>query len=302
MKKYLLLILAILFFLFPSVSRAQIQPENQLRISPVLLNIILSPGKTYTYVITIENLQDTPVPLRASLDSLSTDEDGTFDFVAPKKSPLVDWTTISPQEILVPANDVEKVTVTVRIPDSVQLGGYYAFLFLDPVISRKQTASTVTARIGIPLLANIGVIDNTKNHTNIESFSFVRKIVETPVISTRMRITNNGLHHYPVKPALIVKPLLGEPFEVPFEEKVLFPGKGRRWEVTKTLPNLYPGYYNSSMRVSTGNGDQLFYDDYFVILPYKMAITLFFLLTIVIFISTRRKQIVAAIKIIFNKE
>ncbi len=299
MKKLFLIFSICLLFPFTSLAQAS---ESQLSVSPVLLNITLSPGKTYIYTITIKNLQNVPVPLRASLDSLSTDDDGEFDFIALKRSPLVDWTSVSPQELLIPAKGTQEVTVTVKIPNQVQLGGYYAFLFLDPVFTQKKTASTVTARIGIPLLANIGVIDTAQNNTQIESFSFTKRILDTANLSTKMRITNSGLHHYSVKPVLIVKPVFGESIELPYEEKVLFPGKGRRWEVSHALTDLVPGYYKTSMRVSTGNGNQIFYEDFFIVFPYTLVFASILFITIVLFVVIRRKRIVQAIKILLKKD
>jgi hypothetical protein len=276
--------------------------QSQIKVSPALFNISLSPGKTYTYILTVENLQNQPVPLRAVLDSLATDDDGEFDFLKNRPSPLVEWTTISPSDLLIPAQGKQEVTITVKIPSRVPFGGYYAFLFLDPVLTENQSASRVAARIGIPLLANIGVIDNANKRTQIETFEFTKNIFENSTITTKMSITNASLHHYSVKPVLFIKPLFGKEIELPYEEKILFPGKGRRWEVQHTVQGLIPGFYNATMRVSTGNGNQITSDNSFLILPYKQVLLAGVILSLMVFIIVKRNRLVKAIKILLKTD
>lgn len=299
MKKLLIILLILVSLLFTRPADAQ-SSKAQLRVSPVLLNIILSPGKLYTYDVTIENLSDQPVPLRATLDSLNIDDDSELSFINTKPSPLVAWTTISPSEILVPANGKETIRVSVQIPNKVALGGYYAFLFLDPVLSPQQTTSVVTARIGLPLLANIGVFDNSKQ-TQIETFSFSKVIYETPDITTKIRIKNMSLYHYSVKPVLFVKPLFGNQREIPYEEKILFPGKGRRWEITTAIPNLWPGFYKTELRVSTGQGNQISESGYFVLFPFVKVFASLLIIALFVFIYIKKGRFAKALKILLGR-
>ena len=299
MKKLLIILLILVSFLFARPTEAQ-SSKAQLRVSPVLLNIILSPGKLYTYDVTIENLSDQPVPLRATLDSLNTDDDSELSFTNTKPSPLVEWTTITPSEILVPANGKETITVSVQIPNKVALGGYYAFLFLDPVLTPQQSTSVVTARIGLPLLANIGVFENSKQ-TQIETFSFSKMIYETPDIATKIRIKNMSLYHYSVKPVLFVKPIFGNEREFPYEEKILFPGKGRRWEVTSKIPDLWPGFYKTELRVSTGKGNLISESGYFILFPYIKVFATILITSLIVFIWRKKRQFAKAIKILLGR-
>ena len=63
--------------------------EQTLRISPVIINVQLSPHKIYKNDITIENLTNAPMPLRATLNDFVTQgEEGGYVFTETMTNPL----------------------------------------------------------------------------------------------------------------------------------------------------------------------------------------------------------------------
>ena len=134
---------------------------QSLRVSPVIINVALSPDKTYTHEVTIENLTNAPMPLKASFnDFITTGEEGGYVFQDTKTNPLLSWSTLSESEFILSPKEKKKLQLTIHTPKQIPLGGYYGVLFFEPVIQNSQpTTTTINSKIGILMLANVGVPD-----------------------------------------------------------------------------------------------------------------------------------------------
>jgi hypothetical protein len=285
-------------------SHKALAQQQTLRVSPVIINVTLSPGKTHTHEVTIENLSNAPVPLRASLsDFMTSGEEGGYIFEETKDNPLLDWIQLDENEFIL--NPKEKKTLRMKIvtPNSIQVGGYYGVLFFEPVAQADQSAITkVNAKIGVLMLANIGIPDPNAKHAEILAFE-TEMLNSSGTVPFLLRVKNVSLNFFSAKPHLTVTPLISlgsEPKQFDLEEKTIFPGNIRRWTENTTVENLPPNIYKAQISVSSGNGQVVTAEKYIVVLPLVPAGIIAATILFVLFLIVKRKRLGKTAKAIFR--
>lgn len=272
-----------------------------LRVSPIIINVPLSPGKTYTHEVTVENITDTPLPLRASLsDFQTTGEEGGYVFAETHTNPLLSWIELSDTDMILNPKEQKTVLLTIKTPEKIPLGGYYGVLFFEVIPLTEITDTTrVIPKIGVLMLANVGVPDPNAQKAEILTYQtgFFHHTNTLPLL---LRVKNISLHYFTAKPILTISPLIPLPNsqnETHFlEEKIVFQGNTRRWEEHLTLKNVLPNMYKASLQVSTGNGQMVTKETYFVIFPVLQTSIVLFALVLILYIIKKRKRLGKAIK------
>jgi len=299
-KQLQLLILFVVTFFFVGKNAPAVYAEQQtLRVSPVIINIDLSPGKTSSHDATIENLTNSPIPLRASLnDFLTSGEEGGYIFEDSKENPLLSWITLSESNFILNPREKKKIHLVIKTPQTIPVGGYYGILFFEPVLQNTATAATqISSKIGILMLANIGIQDPNAKQTEILAFT-PSQISQDGTVPFVLRVKNIALNFFTAKPILTVSPLLSFSNSTKpqyLEEKIIFPGKVRRWTQDTTIQNLSPNIYKAHLIVSTGNGQSESQDQYFIVFPYMQVLLLLSIVIIVLFLFAKRKRLKATL-------
>lgn len=280
------------------LSPAFAQPPSQtLRISPVIITIPLSPGKTHKQEVTVENLSDQPMPLRAHFsDFEQSSEDGGYVLQETLTNPLLSWTTLDQTDLLIAPKEKKAITISIKTPRSVPVGGYFAMLFFEPVIPKTNTATLVQTRIGVLLLGSIGVPDAAAKKADILDFSFgtLQETTQAPLL---LRVRNTSLHHFTGKPIVTIEPLFGTPSKVILDDKFVFPGKVRRWEQTMAMPSS-PNIYRVKLAFSTGEGKLTYAKTHLILFPYTKTLVLLLVVGMIVFLIVKRKRIKHAIQIL----
>lgn len=278
---------------------------QSLRISPAILTITLSPGKTSSHEAIIENLTDEPLPLTANLnDFATTGEEGGYIFEQSRQNPLLQWITLSEKNFILGPKEKKKIFLTIKTPSTIQLGGYYGLLFFEPVLQNTTTPQTqISAKVGMLMLANIGVQDTKAKRANILTFSpsFISQDGTVPFL---LRVQNVALNFFTAKPILTITPLLSFPNQqkpMYLEEKIIFPGKIRRWTENNVIHDLSPNIYKAHLVVATGVDQTEVQDTYFVVFPYVNALLIIFIGLLILFLLAKRKRLGAAIKVFFSR-
>lgn len=295
-------VILIIFLFVPKINHAHAQNTNQLiRVSPLIFNINLSPGKTYDYKVTVENLTNVPLPVKAYFENFrTTDEEGGYVFENKTPNPLIKWSSVNPQDMIINARERKIINLKIQIPNQVPFGGYYGVLFFEPIIGKQTNQKTlVSAKVGTLLLANIGTL--TKPSAQILTFS-LPKISESDQLPLVLRVQNNGLNHFSAKPILKIKPIIGSGQKIFLEEKFVFPGKTRRWENQVILDQKWRGIYKADLAVSTGKGEQIYETTYFISLPLTKGILLLISVSIILFIIFKRKNLRKSISILLKNK
>lgn len=302
-KIYSIILISIVLILPSRVSAQQNPtPTEMIRISPVIFNISLSPGKTYTYQATVENLLSVPLPVDLQLhDFQTTDEEGGVAFTESRNDPLLSWITLSENTLLLPPRAKRTIRMTVSLPQRIPVGGYYGMLYFAPRLPQYANEQTlISAKVGTLLLANIGVPNSKQKKADIVDFSFTNPYFETEKISFMLRVKNTALQHFTAKPILKVTSLLGNQTSYPLVEKFVFPGKIRRWNEQVTLRTTQPGIYKATMVIATGNGEQVNTEKYFIIFPLMKFILTSIILLLILLVIFKRKQIKKALHILIK--
>ncbi len=309
MKKILVLLFSIgLIVLTSKASCAQekIKTTQLVRISPVILNISLSPGKVYVYDIKVENLLDIPLPIDAGMESFDTDEEGNYTFLengSINTSRLISWSSLDQDKFIIKPKSAETVRLTVTIPKKVPIGGYYSVLFFTPRLPvQGQYQSLVSSKVGALMLASIGVQDPFIAKARITQFSPTQIIFDDNPLYFNFRVMNESLTHFTAKPFIEIKTLGKDPYVFEPGEKIILPGKARTWKTAFQYPSSLIPIHTATLSVSTGNGNSVKKNIFFIYFPIKKAIILVGSIMVVLLVLVRRKQIIAALRIlIFDK-
>lgn len=300
MKKniYIILLTCVLLLQAPR-AWAHTNPAT-LRISPVIVDVALSPGKLYSYEVKIENLSDKPMPVHIGFDTFETDEDGqTVAGSGSSDNSLVPWLNVNQSDAIIPAQTTKTVQVTISLPKKIPLGGYYGLMFVEPIPRTASDASQVSAKVGVLFMANVGVVEKNKQIELVQSYNDKSIYSQGPVLQT-LRIKNNSLSHVTVKPRLEIKPWLGEKKVYWFEDKIIFPGKIRKWVQPFELPNYYQGFFRTTLIISTGNGHEQRYPGVIFALPVLSILLISLGLVLCIYILRNWKNVLKAIRVLFS--
>jgi hypothetical protein len=290
-------ILALIILSFPVSVNAQEKPtvKQMIRVSPVILKIKLEPGTTQNYQIKVENLLDTPIPLKATVEGFdaSDEEYGVTIAEQTLSSPLMNWISIDEKDAILPAKTARDFNIKIAVPDKVPIGGYYAMIFFTPIFPGVPVGS----KIGVLALANIGVQEQ-KNQAEIATFNFDNALYEKGPIQTTIRVKNTSLNYFTAKPTLTIKPLFGQDLTFELEEKTILPGKIRRWQKTFDLSNLYGGIYTAKLAVSLENGDYIYSTIHFIGFPVKKLGAVLLFLIVSSYLLIHRKRVKKALQLL----
>ncbi len=297
---FVLILICILIFNSTSPVHAE-----TLRISPVILKLELSPGKKTEQVITVDNLLNSPLPLKATIDGFdANDEENGYKVTGEVvNSPLTKWINLDKADTIIPANSSEKFLVTINVPSEVPFGGYYAIIFFTPLITPLESAdnSQINAKIGALALANIGTTA-IQSQAEILDFSLNKKFFQNDSPKVTLRLKNTGLNFFTAQPQLSIKPFFGKTENLDFEEKTVLPGKVRRWEKNLDLKNHTGVFYTISLKTSLGNDQKITSSSYFFGFPIKQLsiYTASFILTF--YLLRHFKRVIKAIKLLFKSD
>jgi len=277
---------------------AQGNTTRIMRISPIVLKVILDPGTKQTYKIKVENLLDTPLPVRVSVEGFDTsDEEGGIRTSNQEISPLANWIKLNTSDAIIPAKNTYDFEAEILVPEKVPIGGYFAMIFFSPRLPSK----TVVAKVGVVMLANIGVAFDQKNNGKITQFSFDKNLYQKSPVSTTIRVKNTSLNYFTAKPTLKIKPLFGTEQTFELEEKTILPGKTRRWEKVYPLRNLYHAIYKADLAVSLEKGDFIYSQTYFFGFPLTKAAVVILTIGLIIYGLVFRKRVAKALRLLLQK-
>jgi hypothetical protein len=272
-----------------------------LSVSPALLPIILSPGKTLSLTLTVTNLTNSPLPLKAEVEGFdSVNEDGGYS-VTGDNTGLPSWITVNQPDMIIDSQAGRDIHLTVKVPIQVAVGGYYAIVFLTPYTAvTTNYLPKVVPRIGVPVFASLG-IDETMHAGNIETYALSPWLTKSGPLSLTLRVKNAGLSHFSAKPRLTLKPAFGKmAITLDFPEKVILPGKIRRWEETVTQKLPY-NWYTATMAVSLGGGRWIEEKSQLVVFPVKEALIMLAAIIIIFFFLATARNLKKAARALLGK-
>lgn len=296
------LFLGVLFIFLPNVSAQSLDNQRYtIRVSPLIIPLSLSPQKIIKQEITIENLSDKPYPIRINFSDFISTEDGGYVFPERNTSPLLAWISAKPREFIIPPKAEQKILLTITTPKNIPFGGYYGMLFLEPVLPVSNTQSTqIISRVGVLLLGSVGVVDEKAQKAQILTLRLPHIIFDRKT-TLLFRVKNISLHHFTGKPILSLSPLFGENTKQYLEEKIVFPGKIRRWEIPVEISKYPINFVKVKLDVSTGGGNIVANQSFVIVFPFTTLLIITIIFSVVFLTLKRRHQLIKALHILISK-
>lgn len=261
------------FVAAPVLAQTQ-QSGNGFRISPVRSELTIEKGKSEVITLTLENPADAPTTARAIIN----------DFVASDKEDgeprlILDDTTEAPKNsfksLVQPVDDVplgakekKEVSVTVRVPENANAGGYYGAVRFAPVSQESGPGNVgLTASVGTIVLVRVpGNLTERLDLLELTAGqnSKAKSFITSGEVSVITRLKNEGDIH--VKPfgKITVKNMFGKivyegEFNVGDTEDAranILPGSTRRFENALGNKSLLGRYtIEANLGFSQGSGD-----------------------------------------------
>lgn len=286
MIKRIYIFLIFIIFLFPAHATQAQQIKPFIRVSPVIFNIALSPGKTYTYTINVENLLSTPLPLHIDTGQLHDPSEKNEEVRS-----LSEWISIENPDMILPAKSNRSFSFQLQTPSQIPFGGYYGVIVLEPLIPFQKTNENflIQTKLTIPLLAQIGT-PPTVAQAKITNLNVQNIFDSKKNTLVDFKVKNNSLYHFSAKPIFAIQPLFGSVQKTVGEEKVVLPGNTRVWSQLLPIYGI-PGIYRLRLFVSVGNGNQISEDQWFVTVPLMKTLFIVFSLVTVFFVLWKRNKL-----------
>lgn len=299
----LLIVFIVLLFLssFVQESHAQTVPLQSIRVTPVINDLQLIPGKTTTFKITVENISNNPLGIHAEING--NDVLGDTPDTSQKTSAMVNWTTLSKTDLLLGEKEIKSFTVKIKTPDNIGNSGYYETIFLTPIVNQQQTPSSpiILSRIGILVLGTIGNLnyDDLAKKVTVQNLNPSLHILDTFPQQISFTVSNNYFSHFDAKPFLTLTPLFGNPHTTLLEDKHVLPGSERIWYYEPAIEKSRI-FYQLHLAVSVGGGKQIFANTWFIVLPYKSVLLLLICIVLLYILVIKRKRLKKFIEILLR--
>lgn len=288
----LLFILATYYTLHAtSVANAQTVPLQSLKVTPIINDLKLTPGKTMTFDLTIQNLSKNPIGIHADISGY--DQIGEKPLYEQKPSAIINWTRLSRQDLLLPPHSSQSITVTITPPAHLPPSGYYETIFLTPIVNQEFIPGSpiILSRVGTLILATTGNpnYDDMAKKVSVSNISPSYTIVNAFPKTVSFSVANNYFTHVDAKPFLTITPLFGKPQTVLLPDKHVLPGSERIWQYQPST-HFSNVFYQIHLAVSVGNGKQVIADTWFIALPYIFILAII-IIVIFFFATVRRNRI-----------
>lgn len=299
-SKIILLIIVGIFLTInlysPTPIHAQQKTNSLISISPTIFNIILSPGKKYSYQIKITNNTDAPLPLQKTLEPIITPDDENPQEQLSQN--IVPWIKTQTDQMIIEPKQTRNFDFTVQVPSQVPLGGYYGMMYFQPLFPKKQGNTEIVTKFGVLLLGSVGVQEIPLNKVKITNQKFSSYFYESGNPDLMFTVKNTALNHFSAKPFIKLKPVYGPEKFFEFEEKFVFPGKSRIWK--SILPVSQWGFYEGTLYISVGGGFQKTTNISFAIFPLKKTLLLAFTVIFIIVLIRKKDRFKKALQILFK--
>lgn len=268
---------------------------NQLlRVTPVIIDKKLIPGKEVSQEIKLENLSSIPIGITVSVEDFEPyDSEENMSLLEQRQSPLVSWTSVSKRSMIIDPLSSKTFMLSIYPPTNAPDGGYYSMVFLTPFFTKPldKNKPTILSKIGVLLLTSIGDQNahdaTSKVQIDYEDTSFLHSSTEIPV---GFAVENNYFTYFSAKPRLEVYPLFGKVQSFEFEDKKILPGKTRSWHKKISLTPALFQWYRARLAVSVGQGEYVYANTTFVVFPYKqLVLPAGFILMLIVMIVYRKK-------------
>lgn len=309
-KKIIFVTILVLFLLSirPFGTQAQVEATNYstFGVSPTKLEMDVGPGKTDSAYIHVLNKSDRPITIHAYVNDFYVLPDNTFVYAKPGEFPYSSskWITLDKTRFTIPADDLEKVKITLKVPKGIEPGAYFAAVLFEVhgKPGKKKPYIALTGRISSLILATSGPPIKLIKKGEIKSFAAFNSLglrfrnFGSKYPQFRVRFRNDGNVYLHLKGTISIRDIFGrEVGTAKISDITTYPHTNREtWGVWEHPPLLgyytavakFKSYHYDYNKIETAK-DTFFFVHWVVILLAVLAVAL---IAWRITLSRRKKQ------------
>jgi len=302
MKKGLVyLLLALFFFLFNKPVPAKSFNSAGLSVSPAILELVIKPGETNRQFITVFNITDQALPVRASVEGFKIQEQinpSTLD-----NFNAASWIQVEPKDFILPAQDSIELEIMVLPPAQAEAGGHYATIYFQVLSAQQLLLSSQmalqSARVGV--LALFIVEGDVQKEVSFASLNYRRHQSENLVLF-RLPISNLGNVHFLSEGKVLINNFLGqEKTTLIAENRLVLPGTTREIEFA-WRPTWFFGLYTAQAFLDSPEGQRIFINRPITVFLFSwQLLTLLLLVFLIVFFASKKNRLILMWQALFSK-
>lgn len=297
---------SIIFYLlfFISVVSAQEQPkQSALGVSPAILELVLDPGKKSEAKVTVINVTNFPLPIKASAKNFNLNEEilGEGKEIFDASS----WIKIEPADFILQPLENKEIIITVSTPKKAPPGGHYATVYFQPLIPVEVLSPQTTY-----LAAKVGVLNffivrgEIKEKMIVSNFEILKTSRQFGPVDLKFKLINEGnVHLSPLIEASFFNTKGKKVYSAKLDQIIILPKTAK--EIGLSWPKKYLfGKYSAQVNILYGSEHQKLESEkiIFWIVPWRyILVSIILLTTVVYFIIIVRKRFFLAVKVLLGK-
>ena len=257
---------------------AAVTENIKVQISPSLTEIEAMPGETISRTVLVNNLSDTPLPVRLTVENFTAGEaNGALEFYTDPRALSADsWLTPEPAALIVSPHSERPVQVRFIIPPGAEPGGRFVALFAQPAAPDLQNSPSVVVRSRVGSLFFLTVKGNLHRALNVESFQ-ISPLVTNSTIEPQLQLHNQGNVHVGASGQIKIRNLLtGTIVSVQdlgtIQSLTTLPGQLRTLRLTAQTGSPI-GIYRAELTISPQGLPMITLRKSFVVVPLLQLIT-----------------------------
>jgi|GEM_PF-221632 len=277
----------------PIVKAQQNNSKINFSVAPEKFDLELEPGQVFNDKIRFYSQSDFSLAIKNETTFFSaTGERGEMTFNQEPEDVSFDarqWFRFEKEQFVLQPGQAEEVKFSINVPVNAETSGYYlvSFFQADPVSIRKESPTTITAKIGALFILNI--VGETGNFPSLDKqFEIIElnapAFTESGPISINFRVQNNDPVHVKPSGKLIIYDFFKRiKAEIEIEEQTILPRKIRFFETAtksdKFWDRFFIGPYRVELILSTktwrekiGHDRQVVQSFKFFALPWKIIL------------------------------
>lgn len=283
--------------------QAQDQPrQSALGVSPAIFELVLDPSEEKTTKVTVLNIINFPLPVKASVKSFLVEEEIPAE--AKEIFDASSWIKVDPADFILQPRENKEINITISPPKKAEPGGHYATIYFQPLVPVEvlspQTAYVV-ARVGVlAFLIVKGEIIEKASIGNLQTADFQ----QFGPLEFKISFKNEGNIHLLASGSLGIWDWWGkEVAKLDFKPTMVLPKTSQ--ELTDVWPKKYLlGKFSAQAKLVYGSENKASESQRieFWVVPWIPILVLIWVLTcFVIFLIIGRKRMGLAIKVLLGK-
>jgi hypothetical protein len=305
MQTLRILFLFIVISLIGVISPCQIRAEDSatsLAVSPAVIEDIVKPGSDVDQTISIVNLTDIPLPIKATPRNFIPNEG--VEGVSSTAFDASAWFKIEPADFILQPKQEMSVKVTITAPADTEPGGHYATVYFEPLIPQSAvspTSSISLARVGVlAFLIAPGDIHEKLDITH----SSLRKWQMTGPVPFSLELENKGNIHTMPSAVFAIDNMFGQKVgELMLPHLTILPGTKRTFEMEWEKKILFGPYTIHGDIVYGPNGEKvtLSKETVWIVPIHILTLAIVLLTSLVYFVIVGHKRISLAFSVLTGK-